>query len=85
MTTGVMLTPFVLKSASFAQVKPPQITASHMLVRAVTRVFHTCGKNCGKSMEIEEDALFRPEFARFSEGAKPGSRVKTPSLTSAHA
>jgi len=58
MTTGVKHAGFVLQSPSFAQVKPPQITASHMLVRAVTRVFHTCGKNCGNSPRNDTVAQF---------------------------
>ena len=62
MTTGVKHTGFVLQSASFAQVKPPQITASDMLVRALTRVFHTCGKNCGNSPVNDTVAQFPGGF-----------------------
>jgi hypothetical protein len=33
-----------------------------MLVRAVTRVFHTCGKNCGNSLRNNTVAHFSGGF-----------------------
>jgi len=33
-----------------------------MLVRAVTRVFHTCGKNCGNSLRNNTVAQFPGGF-----------------------
>jgi hypothetical protein len=50
------------KVAVFRSVGPPLITASHMLVRSVTRVFHTCGKNCGNSPTNNTVAQFPGEF-----------------------
>jgi hypothetical protein len=40
---------FVLKSASFAKGYRFSDSTQLMYVRSVTRVFHTCGKNCGNS------------------------------------
>ena len=53
---------FVLKSASFAQRDGCEILRKHMLVRSVTRVFHTCGKNCGNSLRNNTIAQFPGGF-----------------------
>jgi len=50
------------------RVKPPLITTSHMLVRAVTRVFHTCGKNCGNSPGNDTVAQFPGGFHAIPAG-----------------
>ena len=48
---------FVLKSASFAQAYRSEILSKLMYVRSVTRVFHTCGKNCGNSPGNAQSAV----------------------------
>jgi hypothetical protein len=36
-----------------------------MRVRSLTRVFHTCGKNCGKSRQISSRSTVDPRMSRF--------------------
>jgi hypothetical protein len=48
-----------------------------MLLWSLPKVFHTCGKNCGKSTKFSIGFEFGPEIIRISGQAKatPGGKV----------
>jgi hypothetical protein len=61
---------FVLQSPSFTVVRDP---VDHMHVWSPPRVFHTCGKSCGKCPETGFRQGFRAVFPRSGLKAKPGT------------
>ena len=63
---------FVLKSRSFARSAFPQPPTKLMHVRSVTRVFHTCGKNCGKSPRKADPAVDLAQKSCESRDFGPG-------------
>jgi hypothetical protein len=67
---------FVLKSASFAKGYRFPDSTQLMYVRSVTRVFHTCGKNCGNSTRSVCLHGLDAGFARVFRAAKVKTLVK---------
>jgi hypothetical protein len=70
---------FVLQSASFKQflVLVSASPANRMAIWSVPKVFHTCGKSCGKSTEFNDLLGFWAYFPQVSTGRKLESRIKT--------
>ena len=58
----------MLESRSFNS--PCYAPGKRMQIRALPKVFHTCGKNCGKSGESASLLSFRLHFARLAASAK---------------
>jgi hypothetical protein len=62
---------FVLQSASFNRFLVSDPSPIGCVIWSVPKDFHTCGKNCGKSLEFKHLLRSGPQLAGFSRGEGP--------------
>src|SRR5436190_23649621 len=65
------------QSGASEYVRVPSFSGSNPVqVWSLTRVFHTCGKICGKSRKSHRTGQEKPEMSRIQRRAKVGKPVK---------